>query len=203
MLCTEDCCKAALLEALLFSRINNAVKLHAVAELAWTDACKHMQMRVCGYRHSSPYSLLWLNCAQYQLFAAFTLFLLLEVKYHIFLLPAHHEASPQAGDILAEAETLRPGPGSNFCPGRRKDGHKNAKGSLEGGLYFLESHLICLNKMFSMPRLIVLSVGRKCFVNIMYRFCLSLRFPGHFSLLSLPSHWKQSNSLLLYFVLIL
>lgn len=74
-------------------------------------------------------------------------------------------------------------PGSDFYPGRRKDGHKDAKGSLEGGLCFLESHLICLNKTFSMAHVIILSVGRKSFVNIMYSFCLPLRFPGHFSLL--------------------
>ena len=81
-------------------------------------------MHVCGYRHNSPYSLLWLSCAQDQLFAAFTLFLLLEVKYHIFLLAAHHEARPQEGDILADVETLWPGPVclevSDFYPGRRQ-----------------------------------------------------------------------------------
>lgn len=108
MLCTEDRCKAALLEALLFSRINNAVKLHTVAELAWTDVCKHAQVCVCGYIHSSPHSLLWLSCAQYQLFVAFTLFHFLEVKSHIFPLAAHCEASAQARDILADAETLWP-----------------------------------------------------------------------------------------------
>lgn len=108
MLCTEDRCKAALLEALLFSRINNAVKLHTVAELAWTDVCKHAQVCVCGYVHSSPHSLLWLSCAQYQLFVAFTLFRFLEVKSHIFPLAAHCEASAQARDILADAERLWP-----------------------------------------------------------------------------------------------
>lgn len=140
MLCTEDCCKAALLEAHLFSRINNAVKLHTVAELAWTDVCKHAQVCVYGYMHSSPHSLLKLSCAQYQLFAAFAFFLLLKVKSHIFLL-----VSPQAGDIPADAETLWPGlfsPGSYFYPGRRQDGHKNGKGNLEGELDFLGSQLI-------------------------------------------------------------
>lgn len=80
MLCTEDCCKAALLEALPSSRINNVVKLHRGAELAWPDVCKHEQVCVCGSVHSSPHSLLRLSHAQYQLFAAFTLFLILEVK---------------------------------------------------------------------------------------------------------------------------
>lgn len=47
MLCTEDRCKAALLEALLFSKINNAVKLHTEAELAGTDECKHTGGCLC------------------------------------------------------------------------------------------------------------------------------------------------------------
>lgn len=53
MLCTEECCKAALLEALLFSRINNAVKLHTVAELAETGVCKHAGVCVSMVIHAA------------------------------------------------------------------------------------------------------------------------------------------------------
>lgn len=109
MLCTEDCCKAALLEALPFSRINNVVKLHGGAQLAWPDVCKHKQVGVCGSAHSGPHSLLWLSHAQYQLFAAFTVFLMLEVKVSCISVSSNCKASPLAGDIPAAAEMLWPG----------------------------------------------------------------------------------------------
>lgn len=105
MLCTEVRCKAALLEARLFSRINNAVKPHTVAELASTDVCKHAQECGYGYIHSSPHSVLQLSIS----FLLPLHFSSLEVKPHIFLRAARCEVSPQAGEILAGAETLRPG----------------------------------------------------------------------------------------------
>lgn len=95
--------------------------------------------------HSSPHSLLCLSCAQCQLFAAFRIFCLLEVKSHTFLLTAHCEDIHWQGyPGWCRTALARPRfPWNCFCPGRRQSGHKDAKGNLEGGLDFLEYQLMC------------------------------------------------------------
>lgn len=140
MLCTEDRCKAALLEALLFSKINNAVTLHTEAEWVGTDEGK----RSGGYLCLCTHSLLWLSCAQCQLFAAFRIFCLLEVKSHMALLTAHRKDIHWQG-YPGWCRTALPRPSfpwRDFCPGRRQGGHKDAEGNLEGGLNFMGSKLI-------------------------------------------------------------
>lgn len=120
----------------------------------WTDACKHAQMRVCGYRHSSPYSLLWLSCARYQLIAAFTLFLLLEVSHISAKSTPQGKSTGRGYPDWCRNTLARPClPGSDFCCGRRQDGHKDAKGSLEGraGFSGIPSDLFRQNVVFCGP----------------------------------------------------
>lgn len=195
MLCTEDRCKAALLEALLFSKINNAVKLHTEAESAGTDECKRAGGCPWLCTQQPTKFLLWLS------FAAFRIFCLLEVKSHVFLLTAHCEDIPWQGyPGWCRIALARPWfSWSDFCPGRRQGGHKDAKGNLEGGLDFLGSQLLCavlIKCIFNgQSNCIVLYMGRKSIANIMYSFCLPLRFPGHLALLQFAfshNHWKKS-----------
>lgn len=90
MLCTEDRCKAALLEALLFSKISNAVKLHTEAELAGTDEFKRAGGCLCLCTQQPTFSPLARLCSV-SVFAAFRMFCSSEVKSHSFLLTAHRE----------------------------------------------------------------------------------------------------------------
>lgn len=154
--------------------------------------------------HSSPHSLLWLSCAQCQLFAAFRIFCSLEVKSHTFLLTAHckdiHWQGYPGGCRTALARPCVPW--SDFCSGRRQDGLRDAKGNVEGGLDFLGTQLICavLTKCIfnGQSNCIVLYMGNKTIENTMYSFCPPLRFPGHLALLQFAfshNHWEKSDSL--------
>lgn len=138
---------------------------------------------VYGYTHSSPHSFFWLSCVQWQLFAAFTLLLLLEVKSLTFLLAAHWAASPQAGDILADAE--KPWPGLYYPEVTSiLEEHKVSARMLEGGLDFLGCELIyAVSTKYISDGWCSCIVFRQSVVNIMYVFFRPLRFPSHVSLL--------------------
>lgn len=127
-------------------------------------------MCVYGYTRSSPYSFYRLSCAQCQLFAAFTLFLLLEVKSLTFLLAAHCEASPQAGDILADAEKPWPGLYYPEVTSILEEGTVSAR-MLKGGLGFLGCQLIyAVSTKYISAGWCRCIVCRQSVVNIMYRF---------------------------------
>ena len=115
MLRTEGCCEAAPLDALLFSRINYAVKPHAVAELAGTGVCWGV-----------PYAAApLLASAQPQIFAAFPFSLWLEAE-------SGGEAAAGVAwpTAIALAGPCVPGSGGH-------GGHRDGNGVLEGGLDLL------------------------------------------------------------------
>lgn len=75
-----------------FSFLKQTMLWNFTQRLNWLGLMSaNAKVGVCASTHSSPHSLLWLSCAQCQLFAAFRIFCLLEVKSHTFLLTAHCE----------------------------------------------------------------------------------------------------------------
>lgn len=128
--------------------------------LSWLGLVSaNAQVGVCACVHSSPHSLLWLSCAQRQLFAAFRMFCSLEVKSHSFLLTAHH------GDIhwkgypgWCRTALARPCfPWSDFCPGRRQGIRMQRATWREGWIFWGPSwYVLFQQNVFLMVRVIVL-----------------------------------------------